>query len=140
MLPLFGPPSDPSTVRTYTISKTAYNGDGRLSTFTDALGNITTFIYDTANNIQTKIEPLDPTTNANPTVVTFYDSRCNVTQTTNEIGAISKITYDTNNNPLTQIDSLGNTTTYTYDSKGNQLTKKDPREILPQMLTIRITT
>jgi RHS repeat-associated protein len=108
------------------IATTAYTGDGRLSTYTDALGNITTFIYDTVNNIQTKIEPLDPTTNTNPTTVTFYDARGNVIQVTNEIGSVSTTTFDSNNNPLVVVPPCGCKTVYTYDSNGNQLTKTDP--------------
>jgi YD repeat-containing protein len=42
------------------IAKTAFDASGRLSTLIDALGNITTFLYDPVNLIQTKVEPLDP--------------------------------------------------------------------------------
>ena len=108
------------------IAKTAFDGSGRLSTFTDALGNITTFLYDPVNFIQTKVEPLDPTSGQHPTVVTFYDARGNVTQVTNEIGNNSTTTYDANNNPLVITPPCGCKTTYTYDGNGNQLTKTDP--------------
>ena len=108
------------------FSKTAFDGSGRLSSFTDALGNITTFIYDPVALTQTTIEPLDPATNTNPTEVTFYDSKGNITQVTNEIGSVSSATYDVNNNPLVVIPPCGCKTTYTYDNNGNQLTKTDP--------------
>ena len=71
----------------------------RKNTFTDTLGNVTTYNYDSKYR-QTKILYPDQT-------YTLY-------------------TYDSDYNKLTETDPRGNTTTFTYDSSGNLLTQTAP--------------
>ena len=101
------------------LAITNYDGNGRLSTLSDALGNITTFVYDESNRTETETDPLGGVTKET------YDERGNVLHTVNPIGAVSSSTYDASNNPLTVTPPCGCTKVFTYDTNGNQLTMTD---------------
>lgn len=117
-----------------------YDGDKRLTTFTDALGHVTQhyhdekyrlvkevndngdfslYTYDAKGNRNIVVDK-----NNNKTTYT-YDSNGNVTSKEDAFGNMSSVTYDTNNNPLDRTDALNNKTSFTYDANGNLLTVTD---------------
>ncbi|MCG2795996.1 MAG: right-handed parallel beta-helix repeat-containing protein [Actinomycetia bacterium] len=101
----------------------SYNTVGaHTHTFTDALGNTTTFEDSKKLNQTGEVDPFDK----NYSVT--YDDDENVTSLTDKRGNTTTNTYDDRGNMLTETDSLGNTTTNTYDDKGNCLTTTDPLE------------
>ncbi|PTY02996.1 hypothetical protein DB346_07750 [Verrucomicrobia bacterium LW23] len=110
------------------ISITNYDGQGRLSTVSDAMGNITGIVYDEANRTETQTDPLGGVT------INTYDERGNLLVNINPVGAISASTFDSNNNPLTVTPPCGCSRTFTYDSRGNQLTNTDARGNITSMV------
>ena len=84
---------------------------------TDAANNVTTYGYDTENNL-TSIRDA----NYNTTSFT-YDAFGRVTQTTFPAGNVETYGYDADNNLITKTDRKGQTITYTYDL-ANRLTSK----------------
>lgn len=74
----------------------SYDSQGNPLSRTDAMGNISTYSYDVANDLLSQTSPVDSTHNA----TTSY--------THNSFGEV-----------LTMTDALGNVTTNTYDSHGN---------------------
>ena len=101
------------------VAITNYDGTDRLSTVSDALGNITTIFYDEDAKTETKTDPLGGVTK------TSYDERGNVLYTVNPIGAISSSTYDANNKPLTVTPPCGCTRSNMYDGNGNNIMMLD---------------
>ncbi len=118
-----------------------YDGDKRLTTFTDAMGNVTQHYHDKQLRLVQEVNPngdigrytYDDKGNRNTvtdkngkTTKYVYDAAGNVLSKEDALNHISTITYDaTTNNPLTRTDALNNTTTFTYDANGNLLTVKD---------------
>ncbi len=89
----------------------------RLITVTDAASNITTYGYDTENNL-TGIK------DANNHTTTFtYDAFGRVTKTSFPSTLAETYGYDANNNLTSKIDRKNQQTTYTYDQL-NRLTQK----------------
>jgi len=100
-----------------------YDADQNLDTFTDGDGNVTTNVYDVANQ-QTQIKRADtPQTtlttdyNADGTLLDQKDGKGN---------AILTYGYDALARVTSSTDALGNVTSFTYDGAGNRLTKQDP--------------
>jgi len=103
-----------------TESATTYHPDGRLASVTDAVGNITRYDYDLAQNITI-------VTNPDGGVVKIkYDSRGLPLSETNALNQTTTYTYDANRNKLTETNALQQTTTLAYDTKGNVTTITDP--------------
>ena len=125
------------------VFKAEFDDDGRLTSATDALGNVSQQDFDTAAMMGTQTDTLGNVTEL------YYDERGNVTREIDPLGGETHYSYDDPNNPdeetaitdpngnatyytydaqgnwLTETDALGNTTTYTYDSDGNLLTETD---------------
>ncbi|MBZ5579588.1 MAG: DUF6531 domain-containing protein [Acidobacteriia bacterium] len=93
---------------------------GHTETFTDFLGNTTTYTYDDHGNIIRETDPL-----GNITSKTF-DANDNPLTVTNALGKTTSYTYDANNNRLSMTDPLGNTTQSTYNQFGQVLSTTDP--------------
>jgi RHS repeat-associated protein len=100
-----------------------YDADQNLDSLTDANGNVTTYVYDLANQ-QTQIKRADTpqtifTTDYNPdgTVLAQKDGKNN---------AIVTYGYDALARVTSTTDGLGNATSFSYDGAGNRLTKQDP--------------
>jgi RHS repeat-associated protein len=79
------------------------DSNGNVLSFTDELGHVTTYTYDTSGNLASQSAQLNPST----PVTTSY-------------------TYNSFGEPLTVTDPLGNTTSNTYDANGNLLTVTSP--------------
>ena len=116
---------DASDTLQYTLHYT-YDHLGRLSTETNALGQIATYTYDEAGNKKTVSEA-----SGRRSAVMNYDY-CNRLTQTHEVGfdGITHITqyrYDGKHNKTAVIDSFGNTTGYVYDAFGHVIQTNLPK-------------
>ena len=95
----------------------------RIASITDALGNRTSFSYDTTNLRTTVTDALGNATTYQ------YDSAGQLLNTTapavNGVTVSTIYSYSSKGDLLTVTDGLGNKTTYTYDGSGNRLTRTD---------------
>jgi RHS repeat-associated protein len=94
---------------------------------TDGLGRVTKYLFDKtkARNVVTRVERLCSCGAGGTLVKTWaYDSKLNVTSSTDELSHTTSYTYDTGGNVLTVTDPTG-TVTYTYNSLGQVLTRTD---------------
>ena len=99
----------------------SYDPDRNQITVKDGMGHTTTYTYDLDNEV-TKTKRPDNTTlltdyNPDGTVLDEKDGKGN---------AILSFGYDPLARLTSQTDALSNTTQFTYDGAGNQLTKQDP--------------
>jgi RHS repeat-associated protein len=94
---------DPTPTLKYTHSYTYDTANRMLTSVGAALGETTTFLYDSQSNLVSVIDALSHTT-------TF--------------------TYDALNRNATFIDALGNTATYAYDALDRVTTVTDPRGLV----------
>ncbi|NEP56504.1 MAG: tandem-95 repeat protein, partial [Symploca sp. SIO2G7] len=96
-----------------------YDAVGNITSQTDALGNETTFTYDSNGNRLS-----ETTTQTTPdgvrTLVTemVYDSEGRVIQVTDAEGGVTQTVYDAAGNRVEEIDALGRSTKYVYDERG----------------------
>jgi RHS repeat-associated protein len=112
--------------------KTEYDEKGRLKQMLDANGSAVELVYDPNNSIQKVKDVFGKETTY------VYDSRGNVLTEIDPLGQRIDRTYDTDNNVwtetviTTEVNAAGNPvevrqkTEWTYDSRGNKLTEKDP--------------
>jgi len=109
--------SDPmGNAETYT-----YDGSHRLLTATDAAGEVTTNTYDSASRVTRQVDPMGRAT-------TFQYATGTTTITRPNGGTITE-TFDADGNVASRVETTGTvslTTTYTYDSKDDQVTVTDP--------------
>ena len=103
-----------------TVDRREYDADGRMVTFTDALGNRIDLGHDIGARQEVITEP-------NGAVTVFdYDERGNVLRVTDPRGAVTSWTYDANDVATSHTDPLGRTSTYVVDADGNVLEETDP--------------
>ncbi|MEG4506100.1 putative Ig domain-containing protein [Microcoleus sp. F6_B4] len=112
--------------------KTEYDESGRLKQMVDANGSAVELVYDPNNSIQKVKDVFGKETTY------VYDSRGNVLTEIDPLGKRIDRTYDADNNVLTEtvitseLNAAGNPvevrqkTEWTYDSRGNKLSEKDP--------------
>jgi RHS repeat-associated protein len=98
----------------------AYDPAAFSGTFTDANGNVTELFYDVQGNLIREVDPLGGET------VFTYDVDKNKTSETDENGNTILFTYDDRGNTLTETDALGNVTTFTYDAFNKVTSATDP--------------
>lgn len=96
------------------ITLTYHSPTGKLQTFTNANGHLTTYTY--AAQTQTFTHPLTPTETV---TFTFY----NLTRIDYPDGANEQFIYDSRGNILTYTDQAGQPWTYTYNVAG-QITRQ----------------
>ena len=101
---------------------------GMITSRTDPNGNTTTWNYDLNNanvlnrsNLLSLVDAL-----GDPSSFT-YNSENDLLTTTDALGNVTRFTYDANGNLLRQVDALGNMMTFTYDRYGQQV---EGREVL----------
>jgi YD repeat-containing protein len=104
-------------------ARSEYGEDGRLKQIVDASGKAVEMTYDLGNDRQVVKDQL-----GNETVY-VYDDRGNIVQELDAVGKLTKRTFDAKNNLLSETfitletGASGYTTSYTYDDRGNQLTR-----------------
>jgi RHS repeat-associated protein len=105
------------------VTTSAYDANRNRTSVTDGDGNVTSYVYDVANQLtQTKRADTPQTTllndyNPDGTLLDKKDGKGNAIQT---------FGYDAAARVITVTDALNNTTTYSRDGNGNQLSKQDP--------------
>ncbi|MEW6118074.1 MAG: DUF6531 domain-containing protein [Nitrospirota bacterium] len=98
-----------------------YDASGRLQTKTDPLGNTTTYTYAADGKL---IASIDPEGKVKSIV---YNVTSSTAQVTERDGGVWLHRYDsTLNVPLEVTDPQGNATRYSYDAKGNLMSKAEP--------------
>jgi len=127
-------------------TQTAYDAAGRVSSTTDALGNVTTFGYDAAGHQISVQDALGNTTTydydeaGNQTAFTdalghnttyTYDNLGHQTQVTFPDGTTQTITYDALSRKIATTDQAGKITRYRYDLDGRLI---EVRQYLDQSL------
>lgn len=127
------------------ITYVLVGSDYRVASIGDALGQVTTYSYDTAGRRTTVTDPLGVAsrysynvkgeltqvqagiTAAKPLGLSQlyygYDTDGNVTAITDGLGHTIALQYDTSGNQTLKVDALGNTVTSTYDSRNQLLTE-----------------
>jgi RHS repeat-associated protein len=101
---------------------TSYDLKNLKTSTADALGRATFYTYDSSNGNMTGV------TNSDGNLTTFlYDSQNNLLKTTDALGHETTFTYDAKGNLLSTTDAAGNISTFTYDSAGLMLTSKNAR-------------
>lgn len=98
-------------------SFTYHQETGKLLTVTDAEGNTTTYTYQAQNQTFT-----NPDNASDSATFTFY----NLIKITYPDGSTEQFTYDSKGNILTKTDTGGNQWTYTYNNRGQVLTETNP--------------
>lgn len=100
----------------HTSKTLEYDAAGRALKTQDENGLITTNVYDVAGR-------LSSSTSNGQTTSYAYDVAGRQTKTTYPDGSISQTVYDAAGNTASTTDAQGTSTSYTYDSNGNQLTE-----------------
>ena len=101
------------------VTRFFYDSSSRLTKTVNAIGAQTTFAYDVNNNVTGVTNPLGKTTSFT------YDSHGNRTSITDALTHLTAFVFDTKNNLLSLTDANGNATHYTYDAHGNLTTVLD---------------
>ncbi len=132
-----------------------YNSSGQVLTQTDQMGNVTTYAYSGNNFSSTGGTTTITDPNGNVEVQNYlngtlqsltkgygtssaatwtyqYDpSTLGTTSTTDPNGNTTSATYDTNGNVISQTNALGQTSTYSYNSFGEQTCMAQPLAASP---------
>lgn len=91
-----------------------YDNEKRVVTAqSDALGNISTFVYDDRNQTTEITDPLGQKT------IHRHDNRNRLVEVVDALRNRMKFTYNGNNNKTLAIDKKGNETRFEYDTSGN---------------------
>jgi RHS repeat-associated protein len=109
------------------------DADGNITSRTDFNGNVTTYAYDTTNNLETSRTEAYGTPQAR-TITTTWDPNWRQPDLITEPNRTTAFTYDAMGNVLTKTitdtsvtPNVARTWTHTYDSYGRMLTAKGPR-------------
>ena len=122
----------------------AYDASGRLTQYTDPLGNMTRFEYDSSGRSVRQIDPAggerrttyDAVFPQRPSTVTdragrvtqyAYDALGRVQQVTAPGGAITRYEYDADGNLTAVVDPVGNRYESKYDAMSRLVEETDPR-------------
>jgi RHS repeat-associated protein len=122
-----------------TASATTYDANGNIASKTDFNGNVTNYIYDLTRNLETSRTEAYGTSLAR-TITTQWHATYRLPTLITEPGKTTTFTYDTSGNVLTKTikDTALNklrTWTYTYNSLGQVLTADGPRTDVSDVTT-----
>ncbi|MFZ3265601.1 MAG: IPT/TIG domain-containing protein [Terriglobales bacterium] len=103
-----------------------YNSFGEVLTMTDPLGHTTTNTYDSHGNLLSVTSPA-PNSQTPASVTQFaYNTLGELTQITDPLGHPTSIQYYPTGLVQSITDAQNNTTSYTYDARGNRISVIDP--------------
>ncbi len=110
-----------------------YDASGNITSRTDYNGNVTNYVYNAQTNLETSRTEAYGTSQAR-TITTAWDTNWRQPDTITEPKRTTTFTYDSMGNVLTKTvtdttvtPNVSRTWTYTYDSYGRMLTAKGPR-------------
>lgn len=105
----------------HTFVSNVYDGldAGRVVTQTNALGQITTFVYYPASGVTVVTDPRGAVTTYT------YDGQYRLTGLRDALGGTTSYTYDARGDRLIATDPNNHTTGYSYDARGNMLSRTD---------------
>ncbi|ARU03923.1 hypothetical protein CCO03_03825 [Comamonas serinivorans] len=108
------------------LSTWAYDGKGNITEWVEAKGlpeqRTTLYTYDQWGNLLSKTRGAGDGKQADAITEAFeYDNAGNLTKVTNGLGHSTRATYNARGLPLTLTNPLGHVTTRTYDAQGNLL-------------------
>ena len=106
------------------VQRTYYDGNGRAVFSTDALGYLTSYVYDANSNLTRTTQYANAlvgslASGAPPTIATTAGTGNYVVSSAND--QVTQMTYDAANRVITSTNGLGIVTSYNYDENGNQL-------------------
>lgn len=99
----------------------SYDSSGNRVSVTDALGDSTTYTYDSVNGKLSSV-----TNSVGDKTLYQYDERGNLTSITNPRGNRSSFVYNSFGQLAESIDQSENKTIFNYDSLGNLISVRDP--------------
>ncbi len=109
-----------STDRTGATTAVTYDAaSGWPASYTDTLGNVTTFTYAASTQGGFTFYDVASIARGQGTTTFTRDSNGNVTSRTEASGQSRKTTYNSHGQPLTETNPAGGVTTYTYGSDGS---------------------
>ncbi len=110
-----------------------FDASGNITSRTDFNGNVTNYVYNAQTNLETSRTEAYGTSQAR-TITTAWDTNWRQPDTITEPKRTTTFTYDSMGNVLTKTvtdttvtPNVSRTWTYTYDSYGRMLTAKGPR-------------
>jgi len=119
-----------------TLLTNTYNDDSKLSSTISDAGLTTSFTYDETNKLVTA-------TDANSKITkTYYDDKSRLKKQVDPLNNYVEYTYGNEPSPLTVRDKNNHTTTYAYDSNGNNtsITYPDSKQITKQFNNLNQVT
>ena len=109
-----------STDPTGATQRYAYDADGRMTTLTDALGNVVLRnVYDARGRVTAQTDAVGGT------VLFSYDDATRTTTHTDARGSVTRIAHDELGHAIAVTDTLGRSIQYGYDSRGNRTSFRD---------------
>lgn len=120
-----------------TIAAYTYDANGNVASSTDFNGNVTSYTYDLARNLELSRTEAAGTAQAR-TTTTQWHATFHLPTLITEPGRTTSFTYDANGNQLTKTISSGGTSrtwTYTYNPAGQILTVTGPRSDVSDVTT-----
>jgi RHS repeat-associated protein len=119
-----------STCTARGVIHNTFDSNGNTLSTTDALGIVTTYTYDSSNNLLTQSTPLNSSTNATTTYT--YNSFGEVLTVTDPLGNVTTNAYDSHGNltsvtsPKPNSSTAASVTTFAYNSLGELTSITDP--------------
>ena len=118
------PDALPGTITT-NVTRTVYDGRGRIAATIDALGQTTDYGYDNLGRRITETAPAPAVGGTRPVTRSAYDAVGNRTSVADPLGNVTTYAYDALDRRTTVTDARGSATVTGYDAVGNTTSLTD---------------
>ncbi|MEM6666553.1 MAG: hypothetical protein AAF638_09135, partial [Pseudomonadota bacterium] len=95
------------------------NGEGKISKYTDELGNETDYTYDSSDRLSKVTGPAENVGGARPETSYAYDTQGRRSKVTDPLGHETEFIYDSRNRLISTLFDDGTTARTTYGTSGN---------------------